>query len=470
MRASLRPLPLSRAALAIFILALAVRIVAVGGQWRAPAGGDGREYDALARSVLRGEGFRYEGPKGSYRSERLPLYPIFLAGIYSLAGHSLAVVRGVQVVLGAVSCLLIYALGTAIFDRRTGIIAGTSASLYGLFVTYYGPASILTETIFIFVLLLLMWTVWKALQRFSLSYQFLCGALMAAASLIKGSGSMLAFFFLLFLLIFLPLGWRKASQALALTGGVFLLGLSPWLLRNYYIHGTLVMSTKGGHTFWVANNPAARGGWARLRPFEEEFGRKLSELPPAERAYNEALDAWLEAKRPEVERIASRYPLEGLSEVERDRQYFRMGLDYLRSHPGRLPKLLLRKALMHWNPLDKDYHFSYAVLFPFFLLGLVLALRAAPGNPGLWLILLPIIYFQLIALFFYGYPRFRLPADGSLIILAALGIVWMARRVASRPYWALPVAGWVGLNIFFELNTPATLGIFRAVVASVGLR
>ncbi|MFQ6112015.1 MAG: ArnT family glycosyltransferase [Nitrospinota bacterium] len=470
MRESRSRLFFSHAALAIFLLALALRLLAVGDQWRAPPAGDGREYDALARSVLMGEGFHYEGPTSSYRSERLPLYPLFLAGIYGLSGYSLPAVRVVQVVLGAVTCLLIYALGVSIFDRRTGIIAGTSASLYGLFISYYGPASILTETLFTFVLWLLMWTVWKALPRFSLSYQVLCGVLMAAASLIKGSGSLLAIFFLLFLLISLPHGWKKASRALALTAGVLLLGLSPWLLRNYYVHGTLVFSTKGGYVFWESNNPAARGGEVIVSPRVEKPGRRLSELPPVERAYKEAEAAWLEAKRSEMERIASRYPLEGLSEVERNRQYFRRGLDYLSSNPGRLPKLLLRKALMHWNPIDKDYHFSYAVLVPFFLLGLVLAFRAAPGNRGLWLILLPVIYFQLIALVFYGYPRFRLPADGSLIILAALGIVWMARRVAQRPQWALPVAGWVGLNIFFELNAARTLGIFRAIFASVGLR
>ena len=48
-----------------------------------------------------------------------------LAGIYALCGHSLAAVRVIQAVMGALTCVLLVRLGRQMFSARVGWLAGT---------------------------------------------------------------------------------------------------------------------------------------------------------------------------------------------------------------------------------------------------------------------------------------------------------------------------------------------------------
>ena len=59
------------------------------------------------------------------------LYDAFLAGALGMAGGDYQLVRGVQVALGAVTCVLVWSLARAVFSPGVAVAAGLAAALYG---------------------------------------------------------------------------------------------------------------------------------------------------------------------------------------------------------------------------------------------------------------------------------------------------------------------------------------------------
>src|SRR5688572_521711 len=88
----------------IAVLAATLRLAhqseLAGSPFQSGLMGDSREYDAWAQRIASGD---WIGTDVFYQA---PLYPYFLAVVFSLAGHDLALVRVLQALLGAVSCLL----------------------------------------------------------------------------------------------------------------------------------------------------------------------------------------------------------------------------------------------------------------------------------------------------------------------------------------------------------------------------
>jgi hypothetical protein len=109
-------------------------------------------------------------------------------------------------------------------------------------------------------------------------------------------------------------------------------------------------------------------------------------------------------------------------------------LAFIISNPGKVLSLEFKKLLYFWAPFDWEivggrwFNFVYAALLPFFALGLFFSLKELKK---FYIILAPILYLQIMTLIFYGSPRFRLPIEPYIFILAGIGIVeyfrWMRK-------------------------------------------
>ena len=86
--------------------------------------GDAQRYDLWARDIASGN---WLGTEVFYQA---PLYPYFLATIYTFVGNSLTSVRTVQVIMGAMACVFLMNATKNLFDRRTGLIAGIIMALF----------------------------------------------------------------------------------------------------------------------------------------------------------------------------------------------------------------------------------------------------------------------------------------------------------------------------------------------------
>src|SRR5581483_4163921 len=244
--------------IAVFLIALLLRFgVAAALRDTAtfhgpgPAGADAVEFNTLALNLASGNG--YAIVPGHPTSFRAPGFPLFLAALYAVSYENYRLVYLALCLLGALTCVLTYAVARRLVPEDIARLAGLLAVVYLPHI--YFSTVFLSEILFTFCLALALWFFLLSLQRGSAVLLAAAGAMMGAVALCRPVG-----------LLFLPaLGialWRVpgmtlprlAARAAVLAAGALVL-LAPWAVRNYDVHGRLVLiASNGGSTFYGANN------------------------------------------------------------------------------------------------------------------------------------------------------------------------------------------------------------------------
>jgi hypothetical protein len=230
-----------------------------------------------------------------------------------------------------------------------------------------------------------------------------------------------------------------------LTMGVGLLGVSPWLLRNYRLHGEFVaIKSTFGYAFWQGNC-ALSEGTDKVRRASVEGA--LRDGPNALNLSGLNRVLWL--ARHEAGYIddialtrADKSQLGRQSEPDRSRTLFRRALSELAADPWRYPMLCLRRLRYfvlfdETNPKSRPllYRVPHVGLTLLAIGGLVLA------DPGLRRRLLPTIGTAAAIAIFHALTivsaRFHIPIEPMMAIWAAAGLSgWAtgpAHRVGSAP-------------------------------------
>jgi len=119
-----------RIALVVFVLALMVRSVYLvelsGSDFFCYRGLDAQNYHARALGFVEGTWPRKQAFFWP------PLYSLFLGILYKTAGQGIALVKGIQAVLGSLSCVLVYMIALRTFQRRpTAIWASAPGVQHG---------------------------------------------------------------------------------------------------------------------------------------------------------------------------------------------------------------------------------------------------------------------------------------------------------------------------------------------------
>ncbi len=444
-----------RPALWIFLLALLARLafsLLLPADRLLPAGGDQGLYDRLAVSVAEGHGLSFRQSDAELkragnadRSDSLgewvrrpdhhfgitpaeqpssvipPLYPVALGLVYRLAGQSnYLVVRLLQALLGALAALAIYGAARCCFrgNVSAAVIAGVITALYPYLVYYTGLLA--GENLYV---PLLAATAWALTCLVAGSGAVLPGAgeragrslppalisvllgLFAGLTFLTRS-SIILFLPLAALLLFFALGRRRGLMAVLLCGLAFAVTVSPWVIRNYRVHGEFVlMPTKGGLNLWMRNHPDV------VRPEFLEAGL----------GFPDGLAGSLE-KTDLLE-----YPeLEGLSEVQRNRLITERAVSFIMANPRYFASLCLRRFVWLMSVTGGKSRGALYLLAGLLSYGLVLPL-AASGAYLAWRrrvrgALVPaalILYTIGLHTLFHGGVRYRLPVDPLMGILAA---------------------------------------------------
>lgn len=306
---------------------------------------DEHNYDRLAFALSGG------GGDLSLLPYNLPLYPRFLALVYSLCGRDLLLVRLLQSAIGAGSVVLLYLLGKKIAGETAGMGAGAFLAFSGMAVFHEGllvPASL---ALFLSLAALLSWAGGGGFARSALG-----GVLLGLAGLASAANLLFAA-----LLIAGLLAKRRAGAGRA-AGAVLGLGLVlvPFALATDSVSGDFILtSAHGGVNFYIGNNPESNGG----------YKTPLILTPSASGIVRDAI------------RIAEEESGRRLSPSGVSRIWFRKGLGWIWSDP----RLALRRALSklrllvgHWEYCDvggarigkqKTFRFLGAPLLPFLLVG-----------------------------------------------------------------------------------------------------
>jgi len=152
--------------------------------------------------------------------------------------------------------------------------------------------------------------------------------------------------------------------------------------------------------------------------------------------YTDQIGAWV---------LACYGPRPPGDESEQAVAYRHRGLQYMRHHKGRLPVVMAARFGRLWDvyqPWSQGTFFSglegrrpgathfglivYWLLLPFAFAGALLARR------GRWVLLAPVLMVTLVALATYGTTRFRMAAEPSIVLLAAVALQALALRVRRR--------------------------------------
>lgn len=389
---------------------------------------DAFEYHQLALTLTNTHEFSLT-PGGQPEALRTPVYPLFVALWYALAGAKPWLVLAVQCVIDSFTCYLLYRAAIHFVSRRAALF---TAALYALdpYVIFY-TARLLSEIVFNFVVVILLMFVARAVSARSpgVSISALIGAGISAgvAALVRPAAQALP---LLIAGGIAVSSWRVPRHVLVACGvfGLsFVLTIVPWLLRNDAVFEAIALSYSDSYNLLALNvapfeaqRTGTSGNSARQMLLDEadqrlsEAGRSPEGVSPFEKA-----SYW---RGVAIEHIA-REPLQFARAVLGGLRGFFLSVQassYV--EPVRLVPIDVRVATV---ALVVDLIASY-------LLASIGLLAAARDRR--WLLLLVAIggtaYFAVIA-GAAGYARFRIPALPFYLLLSGLGAEHLLRRIVS---------------------------------------
>ncbi|MFH0793397.1 MAG: glycosyltransferase family 39 protein [bacterium] len=406
----------------VFAVALAVRVACV--VWIPPTPqsafgplDDATDYDHLARTLLSNGAFL--SPSGEPTAFRPPVYPIFLAIIYSISGvGNLRAVALCHAILGAISSVLLVRLGQrAKFPANASLLAGAIYAVYPAFV--FQTPQILSEVLGRTLLLAALLLIFRAVEKGRLAWYAVAGAVLGVTILDKSVFLVCAPFIAAWLL------WVAGGSAGRwwLYVGAFLSPLvvvvGSWTVRNYLVSGSLIpVSTNFPITF-------AHGLTKFCVQTREWYGdRPLLELP-------ENYQEWTQL----------RYYKGVEEEIELGRDFGSQARDFIRQHPGFFAILTARKALHFWGPFVYNKPVVRLIAFvsmaPILLGGwlfLILSLRRG-GNGAKFALLAVLVALPVTLPYALSQAdvRYRLGTVEPLWILMASGMAveiwdWWRRR------------------------------------------
>lgn len=389
------------------------------------------EHGEIAANLLAGRGFsiRLLGAEGP-TSQQAPVYPLIVAIAYAIGGvatpRSLLILELAQAVLGGLLVAAVLALAReAIPGRpRTAWAAGLIAAFHPSLI--YAATHV--QVALLAALLLTAALAWgyrtgrTGRDRDALAAGGLTALLALTDPILALGGAGVAW------AVMQGRGFLGAIRPLTLLGLAFVAALIPWIARNAWVHGELVLvKSTFGYAFWQGNCAQSAGTDKVVRASVE---RALEPKRAGLRGWNESL--W--AARHEAGYLddvvltpADYRELGAVSEPERSRRLFRRALVDLRNAPGRYTELCLRRLRYfvffdETNPKTRNivYRTSHLALTAAATFGLLLAGREWRRRLGPTLLAV-----GLIALFHtltIVSARFHIPIEPLLGLWAAASL------------------------------------------------
>jgi 4-amino-4-deoxy-L-arabinose transferase-like glycosyltransferase len=452
--------PLEGADLACLAVTLVSRLAVLAGTRGDPVFRipylDGAFYMTWARSLVEHHG-DFAGPYFLG-----PLYPYFLAGIFSVWGPDLGAVRLVQSALGVLDAVIVWAITRRVFGSGPARFAVVLFALYGPTVFYENLLVMesLVTTLGLAALAIALIPS-DGLRSRAAASGFLLGlaslgrptalvalpvvllALRESQSHASGSAAMPAA---------RPRerGPRRAAHrepgvlglAVTIAAGCLVV-LLPVLVRNTRLGGGLAITTNGGVNFYAGNNSEANGR------FHEPPGVRFFRDPVLTSAAQAALPPAVAARALTVRAVA------GTDEAARSRLWTQRAFGWIRTQPLDAALLLGRKVWLVLQareiPQIESYEFharrlavfrfffvDFGWLWPLAFLGVWSARRDRIRG---WRSLAGFGAVMLVpCLVFFVTARYRLASVPVVTCFAGLGAWWLAERVRRRAWGQVSLA------------------------------
>jgi 4-amino-4-deoxy-L-arabinose transferase-like glycosyltransferase len=203
---------------------------------------DSASYLRPAVNLLAGHGFsQSESPPFVPDTVRTPTYPLFLVGLFAVAGRAPLAIALAQMALSAVTAVLVYVIGRRLLRERQALIAGLLFSLALGPVVY--SVLILSETLFTFMLVAWMALLLVCRHRGGVGWAIAAGVAGGLAVLCRPIAVLLPLPAAM-LVIAGSRQRRRRHVAIALVFVVTVAAvIAPWVARNRRVLGFTALST-----------------------------------------------------------------------------------------------------------------------------------------------------------------------------------------------------------------------------------
>lgn len=389
--------------------------------------------------------------EATYRSAPLPAY--LMAVIYKIFSADISYIRNFHMILGVLSCWLIYEIGRRLGDRITGLSACFIAAVYGPFIFYsVVPLSAMQSVcLFATTALLFLISIESAsggpdtqtiAQSSPLSFYrvitpktVIIGTLLglSAGLLIETRGNAIILIPVIpVALLFFAYKKRTPLKKLFIVISAFALGfcfaVAPFAIRNYIATGHFSLSSaQTGFALYAGNNldnhdPYYRpSSFASSVPFEQMIqmtieasrrtGKKLSN--------QEASSYWMK----EIIKSADKNPRAFLNKIGQ-----KLLVLFNRFEAGDHYDIDFMSRVI---PLFKFPFITFALVLPLGMAGITLSCGKSYKESGA--ILLCLFYSATLVVFFTS-DRLRLPLLVLLIPFAVLGVQRCRQFVKLKSY------------------------------------
>lgn len=417
-----------------------------------PIGSDQTYFDGVASDILNYGWFIFKGQETFTE----PFYPLFLAGIYAVFGHNYDAVRIIQIVLFALTVILIYLLASGIFDKKIAFWSAFATTLF------YGLANqagnILTETLFTFLVVLFAYIIYMAYWRNKIFWYALSGFVLGLATLTKGMIQFLPLLVILsmFAIYFKKIPIRKILVKATVFLILFLIVLFPWFMRGGTNIGSAVAPRGGGiltvraelmenlypdylshfighlfgYYFVQKFNPGINPNAFRLTP---QSDKRTDDLIKEGKTYNEADKILMEEAKSKILAAPHKYFLMSVIDlvsfnspiIISDSLWGNSLTVHTTFADGRHPEI----------PEWAKTAILLGIRFAWFLfLGLViyaLVKNLKNWREISWLFII-IFYFNLSYSAVHAIPRYALPIYPFYVILAVAGVTYFYNKYAEK--------------------------------------
>jgi len=376
---------------------------------------------------------RWYGP-GVFHQE--PLYPYAIAVTYALAGPDPRFVFAWQMLLGVLSGLLVWRIGS----RALGETGGLAAA-----VLFLGCAPILMyeflllrTALITFESVLLLWLALRAFESRARGPWCALGLVFGLAMLTNSTFGLVAPLLAFAYAWRERAAWKPALARLALFAGCTLLALAPAFVRNAIVGAPLSSTSSVGALAFVCANTAdfePQAGFVvdsrYLTSILHESRGKLPAVVAPTLATHSGIGSWLRQFGSKFRWTWSWY------EMPNNENLYVFG-SYSRA--------------LRWLP------FGFGIVAPLAVLGLLLGLRRFNALAPLYVLALA-VFTPLVS--FYVLSRFRAPWIALLTPFAALALLELAGALRTRAWAKLGPCALVLLVASWFVNQPLPRGMPR---------
>jgi tetratricopeptide (TPR) repeat protein len=390
---------------------------------------DSQMYHSLAITIANGD------LMGSTTFWQAPLYPYFLGLIYWIFGVKIVVAKFIGLLLGAISCYLIFRLADKIIGRRMAWIAYVISMFYGPFIFF--EAQLLAPALLNLLILLALLAIDSYRQSRKIYMLVVIGLILSLVQI--GHGLIIVFLpFLIGWLIYLHRHQKSKIRKGLVASGWLIVGFLPFIIitatHNYALDREFVpVSSNFGPNFYLGNH-ADYDSTTGIRP-GLEWDEFISEASIA--GYNTPAKVSDFFSRKAFSNISDNMPafagllvkklyyLSGGEEIKRI-----LDIYYFKQYSIVLDAMIWYRAIA----------FPSGLIIPLAICGILVFItifRKSEAADSAWPMILFIISQVLAILLFFVSSRYRLVIMPAAILFAAYaisyGIEWIRQR-KWRPF------------------------------------